>query len=199
MTLSLLPTQNVAVWHSGNATQRLTNSVVHLETARTNLTNSSFKFKSLWIILIWHEVQLALHRNSLQRDTFYFYALCAFQNLYFITFTWIEKLSLFLHKYLYFNLRTCVGYFCHLCFRDVLSFLSLPCGLLFKICDLMLISQTSRSLTVSQLMVQSFRPLIRLWRSFGSQLCHFLPRSESASHEDSRQCALEEQRGGKGQ
>ena len=38
--------------------------VVHLGTAGTNPIDSTFKFNSLWIILNWCELQLALHRNG---------------------------------------------------------------------------------------------------------------------------------------
>ncbi len=37
----------------------------------------------LYIVLIWRKVQLALHRNVLRRNTFYFYTLSTFQNSYF--------------------------------------------------------------------------------------------------------------------
>ena len=38
---------------------------MHLPTARTKPTDSLLKFNSLWIILIWHEVQLVfVHRNG---------------------------------------------------------------------------------------------------------------------------------------
>ncbi len=54
-------------------------------------------------MLIWREVQVALHRNDaknvLYRETFYFYTLSTFQYLYFITFTWVKKLS----QYFYFS------------------------------------------------------------------------------------------------
>ena len=40
--------------------------------AQTNPTYSIFRFDSLWIRLIWCEVQLALNTNVLQRETFDF-------------------------------------------------------------------------------------------------------------------------------
>ncbi len=38
-------------------------------------------------------------RNVLQRKTFYFNTWYAFQNLYFITFTWVKKLSQYFYLY----------------------------------------------------------------------------------------------------
>ena len=40
-------------------------------TAGTNPTDFTFKFKSLCIRFIGHEVQLTLHRNVIQRDIFF--------------------------------------------------------------------------------------------------------------------------------
>ncbi len=68
-----------------------------------------------YIKMIWGSISW---KKCLQRKTFYFDTLSTFQNLPFITFAWVKKLSqcfyfhqsLFLHKYLYFHLkeRTCV-------------------------------------------------------------------------------------------
>ncbi len=63
-----LPTQNVAIWHSGNETQQSAHFLGHLGTARTNPTDSTFKFNHLCITLIWHELQLALHINGRQKS-----------------------------------------------------------------------------------------------------------------------------------
>lgn len=38
--------------------------LVCLRTAQMNPTDITLKFNSLWIILLWHEVQLAMHRNA---------------------------------------------------------------------------------------------------------------------------------------
>ncbi len=54
-----LPTQNVTSWLSGNETQQSTSFLVCLGTARTNPADSTLKFKSLCIILLWPSVQLA--------------------------------------------------------------------------------------------------------------------------------------------
>lgn len=59
-----LPIQNDHIWRAGNETQLLNTFLVRLWTARTNPTDSTSKFNSLWIILMWCEVQLALHRNG---------------------------------------------------------------------------------------------------------------------------------------
>ena len=61
------------MWRPGNQTQQSTIFLLRLGTAQTNPTDSTFEFSSLWIILIWCEIQLAFHsRNVLQRETFYF-------------------------------------------------------------------------------------------------------------------------------
>lgn len=48
------PTQNVCIWHPRKETQQSTISP----------TSSTFQFNSLWFILIWYEIQLALHKNG---------------------------------------------------------------------------------------------------------------------------------------
>ena len=50
--------QNVAIWHPRNETQQSTILLLPLGTSRTNPTHSPFKFKGLWFMLIWCEVQL---------------------------------------------------------------------------------------------------------------------------------------------
>ncbi len=93
---------------------RLNNQLIFLVclgTARTNPTDSTFKFCSLCITIIGREDRYTLNRNVPQRKSFYFYTLSIFQNLYFIIFTRVKKLSqyfqfyvtVFLHKYLYFT------------------------------------------------------------------------------------------------
>ena len=52
-TPTALPTQNVAIWYPGNATQQSTVFVVHLGTAQTNPTDSTFKFNGLRMTEIW--------------------------------------------------------------------------------------------------------------------------------------------------
>ncbi len=63
-TQDTLPTQNIAICHSGNETQQSTHFLVRLRTAWTNPTDSMFRSNSLCIILTGGEVQLALHRND---------------------------------------------------------------------------------------------------------------------------------------
>ena len=60
-----LSTQNVSVWRPGNEMQESTIFLVRSRTARTNPTDSTFEFKSLWIILTWCEVLLTLHWHGL--------------------------------------------------------------------------------------------------------------------------------------
>ena len=50
-----------------------------------NPTDSTFNFNSLWILLIWRELQLALSTNVLQRETFYSDALSPCQSLNSVT------------------------------------------------------------------------------------------------------------------
>lgn len=38
--------------------------VAHLQTTQANHTDPTFKFNSLWITLVWCEIQLALDRNG---------------------------------------------------------------------------------------------------------------------------------------
>ncbi len=57
--------------HSGNETQHSTHFLVRSGTAQTNPTDSTFKLNSLCEISILGELQLALHRNVLQRETLY--------------------------------------------------------------------------------------------------------------------------------
>ena len=64
----LTPTQNVS--KCLGMTQQSTISLVRLQTPQTNPTDATFKFNSFWFVLIWCEVQLALHRNFFQMDTF---------------------------------------------------------------------------------------------------------------------------------
>lgn len=51
----------------GNENRQSTVFLVSLQTARTNLTDSTFKFNRLWVILIRQEVQFALHRNGREK------------------------------------------------------------------------------------------------------------------------------------
>ena len=85
------PTQHVSIWHPGNETQQATIFEVCSGTAGTNPTDSTFNFNSLWILLIWGELQLALTTNVLQRETFYSHTLSTCQSLYSITSTWVKK------------------------------------------------------------------------------------------------------------
>lgn len=70
-----------------------------LRTSRTNPTDSTLKFISLWIMLRWSEVQLVLLRagqkKCLSKRYFLFFILRVhFQSLYFLTLTWVKKLNL---------------------------------------------------------------------------------------------------------
>ena len=56
-------------------------TVVRSGTAGTNPTDSTFNFNSLWILLTWRELQLALTTNVLQRETFYSDTLSTCQSL----------------------------------------------------------------------------------------------------------------------
>ena len=62
--MDTLPTYNVGISHPGNDTRQSAAFLVRLWAAQTNPTHSSFTFNGLWIIFIWCEVQLSLHRNS---------------------------------------------------------------------------------------------------------------------------------------
>ena len=59
---TLYQIQNDHIWRPENETQLLNTFLVRLWTARTNLADPNSKFNSLWIILTWREVQLALNR-----------------------------------------------------------------------------------------------------------------------------------------
>ena len=93
----------------GAETTQSTIFAVHLGTAETNPTDSTFNFNRLWIILIWRGLQLALTINVLERETFNFDTLRTFQSLYFITFAGVKKLNqdfyfwqnLLLHTHIY--------------------------------------------------------------------------------------------------
>ncbi len=119
------PTQNVTIWHSGNETQQSTHFLLRLGTARTNPTDSTFKFNSLCIIIIWHKLQSAFAQKwplemSFRGKLFILILLRTFQNMYLITFTWVKKLSEYFCFYWSFFTQifrtkwiVCV-YFCHL-------------------------------------------------------------------------------------
>ena len=60
--------------------------LLSLQTARTNLTDSTFKFNRLWVILMWREVQLAWREMSSRGKLFYFYSIKEVESvLFFLT------------------------------------------------------------------------------------------------------------------
>ncbi len=59
--------------------------------------------------LHWHEFQLALHRNVLQREAFYFDTLSTFHNLYFIALTWVKRLNQFFFCQSCININICTS------------------------------------------------------------------------------------------
>ena len=96
---------------------RLNIFVVCLQPVWVNPTDSTFRFNSVWITLIWGEVQLDLYRRVARNliDTFFFYPLSTFQSRNFLSCTWVKKLKqYFLHTYLYFYLNEECVYFCSL-------------------------------------------------------------------------------------
>ena len=64
-------TNETSDWNIRHVSLTSTVFVVSSGAAGTNPTDSTFNFNSLWILLTWRELQLALTTNVLQRETFY--------------------------------------------------------------------------------------------------------------------------------
>ena len=80
-----LPTQHVSISHPGNETQQSAVFMVRSGTAGTNPTDFTFNFNSLWILLIWCELQLALTTNVLQKEILWYSEYMPEPKLYYFT------------------------------------------------------------------------------------------------------------------